>query len=103
MANDLIKSNLGTIGAGVGGAALGAVIGAAIARSYYKRKTKRKATKAVRARRKGRKKKPHNYTSHRRIHRTKTGQPYIILASGKARFIKKKSARTSRKRKGGRY
>jgi hypothetical protein len=34
---------------------------------------------------------------------TKTGQPYVILASGKARFISKKSARLSRKRKGGRY
>lgn len=42
-------------------------------------------------------------TSHRRIRHTKTGQPYIILASGKARFISKKSARTSRKRTGGRY
>jgi len=42
-------------------------------------------------------------TSHRRIHKTKTGQPYIILASGKARFIKRKSARISKKRRGGRY
>lgn len=42
-------------------------------------------------------------TSTRRIRMTKTGQPYVILASGKARFISKKSARLSRKRKGGRY
>jgi hypothetical protein len=34
---------------------------------------------------------------------TKTGQPYVILKSGKARFISKASARASRKRKGGRY
>jgi hypothetical protein len=34
---------------------------------------------------------------------TKNGQPYVIMASGKARFISKKSARSSRKRKGGRY
>jgi len=41
--------------------------------------------------------------STKRIRMTKTGQPYIILKSGKARFIKKSSARASRKRKGGRY
>jgi len=41
--------------------------------------------------------------STRRIRMTKHGQPYIILASGKARFISKRSARASRKRKGGRY
>ena len=42
-------------------------------------------------------------TSTRRIRQTKNGQPYIILASGRPRFIKKSSARLSRKRKGGRY
>lgn len=42
-------------------------------------------------------------TSKRRIRMTSTGQPYVILASGKARFISKKSARLSRKRTGGRY
>lgn len=42
-------------------------------------------------------------TSTRRIRMTKHGQPYVILASGKARFISKKSAKASRKRKGGRY
>ena len=41
--------------------------------------------------------------STRRIRMTKNGQPYVILKSGKARFIKKSSARLSRKRKGGRY
>ena len=41
--------------------------------------------------------------STRRIRMTKHGQPYVILASGKARFIKKSSARRSRKLKGGRY
>jgi len=41
--------------------------------------------------------------STRRIRMTKNGQPYIILASGKARFISKKSAAASRKKKGGRY
>lgn len=55
-------------------------------------------------------KKPYPYTarkrkdtSHRRIRFTSNGQPYIILRSGKARFIKKSSARRSRKLKGGRY
>jgi hypothetical protein len=42
-------------------------------------------------------------TSTRRIRMTKFGQPYVILKSGKARFISKRSARLSRKRKGGRY
>ena len=42
-------------------------------------------------------------TSTRRIRMTKNGQPYVILKSGKARFIKKSSARRSRKLKGGRY
>lgn len=41
--------------------------------------------------------------SMKRIRYTKRGQPYVIMASGKARFIKKKSAKTSRKRKGGKY
>jgi Na+/glutamate symporter len=97
------NATIGTIGAGIGGIALGSVLGATVTRSYYKRKAKRKKAKSSKSHRKDSKKAKHNYTSHRRIHRTKTGQPYIILASGKARFIKKKSARTSRKRKGGRY
>lgn len=42
-------------------------------------------------------------TSTRRIRMTKHGQPYVILKSGKARFIKKSSAARSRKLKGGRY
>jgi hypothetical protein len=42
-------------------------------------------------------------TSHRKIHYTKKGQPFIILASGKARFITKRGAKSAKKRKGGRY
>ena len=42
-------------------------------------------------------------TSTKRIRMTKNGQPYVILKSGKARFIKKSSAKGSRKLKGGRY
>jgi len=41
--------------------------------------------------------------STRRIRYTKKGQPYVIMKSGKARFIKKSSAKRSHKRKGGRY
>jgi len=40
-------------------------------------------------------------TSRRRIRTTKSGQPYIILASGKARFIKRSSAKRMRKLSGG--
>lgn len=42
-------------------------------------------------------------TSHRRIRYTKHNQPYIIQADGRARFISKKSTKTSKKRKGGKY
>ena len=42
-------------------------------------------------------------TSTRRIRMTSKGQPYIILSNGRARFIKKSSARRDRKLKGGKY
>jgi hypothetical protein len=58
----------------------------------------------------GKRKQKHPYTagkrrdtSHRRIRYTKHNQPYIIQANGRARFISKKSVKTSKKRKGGRY
>jgi len=41
--------------------------------------------------------------STKRIRYTKKGQPYVIMRSGKARFIKKKSAKRSHRLKGGRY
>lgn len=41
--------------------------------------------------------------STKRIRYTKNGQPYVIMRSGKARFIKKRGARASHRRKGGRY
>lgn len=57
---------------------------------------------------KHRQKKPHTAgnrkdTSHKRIRFTKHNQPYIILANGRARFIKKSSVTRARKLKGGRY
>lgn len=53
-------------------------------------------------------KKPHTAgkrkdTSHRRIRYTKNNQPYILLRSGKSKFISKRSVSSSRKRKGGKY
>jgi len=39
----------------------------------------------------------------KRIRYTKKGQPYVITRSGKAKFIKKSSAKRSHKLKGGRY
>ena len=118
-AADYIKSNLGTIAVGAGGVALGAGIGAAAATKIsssagssnsvsksrkYKSRTskKRKSRNHTRRRRKGRYT-PHTAgkgrdTSHKRIRYTKNGQPYIILGSGKAKFIKKHGARSAHKR-----
>lgn len=100
-------------GAVAGGAVVGAVALAARARKKSTRKTpKRKRSKTRRARKSKRKTRSYKYartagkrkdTSTRRIRMTKNGQPYVIMASGKARFISKASARASRKRKGGRY
>lgn len=120
---NFIKDNLGTIGAGVGGVAVGAAVATIAANSgnlskkstpvrRKNRKSKAYSHKKRRHKVKSSKRRRNSYartagkrkdTSHRRIRQTKNGQPYIILASGKARFIKKSSARNSRKRKGGRY
>ena len=124
---DFIKSNIGTIGAAVGGAAVGAGLATAvIVRTRKKRtkKNKRKATKSSHRKLKfgskayrkkylshshrHKQRKPHTAgkrkdTSHRRIRYTKNNQPYIILGNGRARFISKKSVNRSRKLKGGKY
>jgi len=77
-------------------------------KSKYNHKRKRKHNKhGTRRRRRGRRT-PRTAgkgkdTSRRRIRYTKKGQPYVIMASGKARFIKKSGAKRSHKRKGGRY
>lgn len=114
--SDYIKQNKGAIGAGIGGVAIGGVLGFAAGRKSNKkrgRSKRRSVNKNSRKRSitykvKGRRYTPHTAgkrkdTSHRRIRQTKTGQPYIILASGKAKFISRKSAKMSRKRSGGRY
>lgn len=99
--------------AAIGGAVVGSAVTGAVALGIAasKKKNKKRNSKSKK-RRTGRKIKNYKYartarkrkdTSTKRIRMTKTGQPYIILASGKARFIKKSSARRSRKIKGGRY
>jgi hypothetical protein len=79
-------------------------------RKKTRKKAKKKTTKRKTTRKKRKPQPKYARTagkakdrSTRRIRMTKTGQPYIILKSGKARFIKKSSAKLSRKRKGGRY
>jgi len=102
--------------AGLGGVALGAGAVSIVNKvRSTKSKTKRKSSrKRTVKRRKSRTTKTKKYKyartagkrkdrSTKRIRMTKNGQPYVILKSGKARFIKKSSARNSRKRKGGRY
>lgn len=127
-----IGDNLGTIALGTGSALAvgGLVVGAiSVAKKRKKSKSKSKSRKKkASSRRSGgrklkfgskawrkkycnkgrRQKQPYTAgkrkdTSHRRIRYTKNNQPYIILASGKARFIKKSSVSRSRKLKGGRY
>lgn len=101
------------IGSALGGAALagaGAIIASKIKKA--RSKTRRKSSSKRKSSRRKAKRKSYRYArtarkakdrSTKRIRMTKSGQPYIILASGKARFISKKSARSSRRRKGGRY
>jgi hypothetical protein len=109
---DYIKSHLGEISIGAGGLAIGSTVGyIAGRRSSTKKSRKRKTRKYKRSRtryRRHKQKKPHTAgkrkdTSRRRIRYTKNNQPYVIMASGKARFISKRSVSSSRKRKGGRY
>lgn len=116
--NEFINDNKTAVyatGSGLAGVALG-VGGASIVNSVRSKKsTSKRRVKSGNIRKRSsshRKKKNYKYartagkrkdTSKRRIRMTKNGQPYVILASGKARFIKKSSAHNSRKRKGGRY
>ncbi len=97
---------------GAGSALVGATVGSAITRRRTKKRRRRKTTRKRKVKRRKRSKRKYKYArtagkrkdrSTRRIRMTKNGQPYIILRSGKARFIKKSSARRSRKLKGGKY
>jgi len=128
LTNTEVALGAGAIGIalGVGG---GAVVGAIRKRHGKRKKTKNKrsrkrvyrgrklkfGSKAWRkkylkhgGRHRRKQRKPHTAgkrrdTSRRRIRFTKNNQPYVILSSGKARFISKKSLSNSRKRSGGRY
>lgn len=103
------------IGGGIG-LATGAILGAAttaavLGSSSGTKKRKSSSKKKSSSKRRSKKRNKRKYYpesrgkkfSRRKIRTTKTGQPYIILASGKARFIKKSSARRARRIKGGRY
>lgn len=109
-----------TAAIGAGGIGAVAVGTALVVKAKKKSKTKKKTTKKKRKtykrkkvkKKNGRRKKGRRTPrtagkgkdrSTRRIRYTKKGQPYVILRSGKARFIKKKSAKRSHKLKGGRY
>lgn len=109
-------ATLGTV-VGVGATLAGTKIASSISKKSSKKKKKKKSnkkgTKKTRRKhykhsRKRRQRKPYTAgkrkdRSTRRIRFTKNNQPYVILKSGKARFIKKSSVRNSRKRKGGKY
>jgi antitoxin (DNA-binding transcriptional repressor) of toxin-antitoxin stability system len=102
----------GATGVGVvlGGSAVAGVV-AAKKRKKKKSRSKRSRKKSSRSRsrrrRKGRRTPrtagKRKDRSTKRIRYTKRGQPYVITRSGKAKFISKRGAKASRKRKGGRY
>ena len=104
------------IGASLGAVAIGGTaIAVSRARRSKSKTTRKKKTKKAKKKTKKRTKKKtrKRYTprtagkgkdrSTRRIRYTKKGQPYVITKSGKAKFIKKSSAKRSHKLKGGRY
>lgn len=116
--SQFVRENPLTSGAALGGSVLaGGLAVSQIIRTRRKKPTKKKKTKRRtkrKTKRKTKKKKRRGRRtprtagkgrdrSTRRIRYTKNRQPYVILKSGKARFIKKSSARRSHKRKGGRY
>jgi hypothetical protein len=113
-----ISTTTALIGAGVGGLVVGGGVGALVGSSLRKKtkKVKHKSSRSGRARdrrfkskqkheqRYKRKRKYKVYgkkgyinpkksksSSRKGVHYTKKGQPYILLRSGKARFIKKRS------------
>jgi len=107
--NGLLNNSAATA---IGGAVLGSALTGAVIAGTRSSKKKRKSSTRKKRSTSSRKKRKRSYArtagkrkdrSTKRIRMTKTGQPYVILASGKARFIKKSSARNSRRRKGGRY
>jgi hypothetical protein len=107
-----LNDYIGEIASGAGGFVLGGTVGyLAGSRARKRKSSKRKTSKRSNIRKRARKhKQKHPYTagkrkdtSRRRIRYTKNNQPYVIMANGRARFIKKSGVRSARKRKGGRY
>ena len=108
---DFIRGNPLVSTAAVGLGTTGLAAGVAVIRKK-RRKTKRKKTRKRtskkrktkrRTTRRTKKKKWYGKTRSKKIHKTKKGQPYIIMTNGRARFIKKSRAKSMRKRKGGYY
>ena len=113
-ATEFVRKNPVTSAVGVSGGILAGITAVQIVRkkrkatSKVKKPKRRVSKKKPTTRRKVSKKrkitKHHHRGKHRgtkAIHITKKGQPYIILPSGRARFIKKSSASRMRKLKGG--
>jgi len=109
---NLIRANPITSAVTVGSIAALGTAGAVVGiRSAVKKRKSRKSHKkkkyATKRRRRGRRT-PRTAgkgrdRSTKRIRYTKNGQPYVITRSGKAKFIKRSSAKRSHKKRGGRY
>lgn len=114
----LIANNpIASVGVAAGsGLIAGGVLGSTITKKKKKKsksKTKRSKKRTSKLKYRNKRKKSGRKTprtagkrkdrSSKRIRYTKKGQPYVLMKSGKARFIKKSSAKSSHKRKGGRY
>lgn len=111
----LAKENVGLTAIGAGVVGIGAGLGAAaLIGSATKKKTRKSSSrrKRIKHTKRGlaqdrkrrskqkwevayqkRKRKHHSSKRRKGIHYTKKGQPYIIMASGKARFVKKTKRR----------
>jgi len=109
-----IKNNPRTAALAAGGIGIvGLGTALAVSRSKRKKSSKRKSTRKKSSSRRSRRRSRTRRTprtagkgrdrSSKRIRYTKKGQPYIIQRNGRAKFIKKSSAKRSHSQKGGRY
>ena len=110
--SDFIRGNpiVSTAAVGIGTTGLITGVASVVRRVRKKKKTakrksrKRKTVRKRTAKRKTKKRKTKKWygkTKGKKIKHTKNGQPYVILKSGKARFIKKSRSSSMKKRKGG--